>query len=60
MSVERIFYTPVEILNIDRKRLKPKTTEILLFLHENMPKIQFSYDLKNKEQSLDTQDDTDI
>ena len=25
-----------------------------------LPKIQFSYDLKNKEQHLDSQDDTDI
>ena len=40
-------------------RLKPKTAGILLFLRENMPKIQFSYDLKNKEQPLDSQDDTD-
>ena len=60
MSVERIFSTAGEILTNDRNRLKPKTAEILLFLHENMPKIQFSYDLKNKEQRLDSQDDTDI
>ena len=50
----------VEILTNDRNRQKPKTAEILLFLRENMPKIQFSYDLKNKEQPLDSQDDTDI
>ena len=59
MSVERIFSTAGEILTNDRNRLKPKTAEILLFLRENMPKIQFSYDLKNKEQPLDSQDDTD-
>ena len=60
MSVERIFSTAGEILTNDRIRLKPKTAEILLFLRENMPKIQFSYDLKNKEQPLDSQDDTNI
>ena len=60
MSVERIFSTAGEILTNDRNRLKPKTAEILLFLRENMPKIQVSYDLKNKEQPLDSQDDTDI
>ena len=60
MSVERIFSTAVEILTDDRNRLKTKTTEILLFLCENMPKIEFSYDLENKKQPLDSQDDTDI
>ena len=60
MSVERIFSTAGEILTNDRIRLKPKTAEIFIFLRENMPKIQFSYDLKNKEQPLDSQDDTNI
>ena len=60
MSVERIFSTAGEISTNDRNRLKPKTAEILSFLRENMPKIQFSYDLKDREQPLDSQDDTDI
>ena len=59
MSVERNFSTTGEILTNYRNRLKPKTAEILLFLRKNMLKIQFRYDLKNKEQPLDSQDDTD-
>ena len=54
MSVERIFSTAGEILTNDRIRLKPKSAEILLFLRKNMQKIQFRYDLKNKEQPLDS------
>ena len=60
MCVDRIFSTAGEILTNDRNRLKPKTAEILLILRKNMPKLQFSYDLKNKEQPLNSQDDTDV
>ena len=48
----------LEIISFsDRNRLKPENAEKLLFLHENLPKIQFHYDLKDKEQP---QDDTNI
>ena len=60
VCVDRIFSTAGEILTNDRNRLKPKTAEILLILRKNMPKLQFSYDLKNKEQPLNSQDDTDV
>ncbi len=45
------------LLTSDRNRLKPENAEKLLFLRENLPKIQFRYDLKDKEQP---QDDTNI
>jgi hypothetical protein len=48
---------PFFLLTSDRNRLKPENVEKLLFLYENLPKIQFRYDLIDKEQP---QDDTNI
>ena len=48
---------PFFLLTSDRNRLKPENVEKLLFLCENLPKIQFRYDLIDKEQP---QDDTNI
>ena len=41
---------PFFLLTSDRNRLKPENAEKSLFLRENLPKIQFHYDLKDKEQ----------
>ena len=48
---------PFFSITSDRNRLKPENAEKLLFLRENLPKIQFRYDLIDKEQP---QDDTNI
>ena len=58
VSVERLFSTAGDISTNDRNRLKPENAGKLLFLLENLPKIQFRYDMKVKEQPLDNQDDT--
>ena len=42
-DVERIFSTAGDIITNERNRLLPATAEMLLFLRENLPRINFKY-----------------
>ena len=42
-EVERLFSTASEILNKRRNRLLPSNAEKLLFVHENMAKVEYQW-----------------
>ena len=42
-DVERLFSTAGDTITNERNRLLPATAEMLLFLRENLPRINFKY-----------------
>ena len=42
-DVERLFSIVGDIITNERNRLLPATAEMLLFLRENLPRINFKY-----------------
>ena len=47
MVVERLFSTAGDIVTNERNQLKPENAEKLLFLRENLPKVNFRYTLED-------------
>ena len=45
--VERLFSTAGDIVTNERNQLKSENAEKLLFLHENLPKVNFRYTLED-------------
>ena len=45
--VERLFSTAGDIVTNERNQLKPENAEKLLFLRENLPKVNFRYTLED-------------